>query len=510
MTVEKPADAPPPPQYSPKRWATLAVTLFAVFMDMVDNTVLNVALPAVQRDLEATSAQLEWSVAGYTLAFAAAMITGARLGDQLGRRRIYLIGLAGFVVTSALAGAAVNMEMLIASRVLQGAAAAMMVPQVLAMLQVDFPKSERPQAMSMYGMSLALGGIGGPLLGGVLLQADLFGLGWRPLFFINVPVGLIALGAAYRLTRESRADSRETFDVRGTLLATIALVSLLYPLIQGRELGWPWWTFALMVACPVLLWLFARYERRVADRGESPIIDPDLLRHRSSLGGLLVAVLFFCGMAYQVVMTVHLQTAEGYSPLRTAVALATFTVGVGIGSAFAPKLMPLGRRVVLMGCAVIAVGMSIVAWTVNRYAGGLEWWHLVPGMVISGIGLAMVAGTLLTIVLAKMPRSASGAASSLINTSIQLGAATGVAIVGTVYFTLLEDRHSPVDSAVTGLLTVVGLYVLAGLLALVLPPGRVDVSDVEPDDEDENTPGDRGSAPGATVAVGTTTAQGAP
>ncbi|MGW9249941.1 MFS transporter [Streptomyces badius] len=509
MTVEKLADAPPPPQYSPKRWATLAVTLFAVFMDMVDNTVLNVALPAVQRDLDATSAQLEWSVAGYTLAFAAAMITGARLGDQLGRRRIYLIGLGGFVVTSALAGAAVNMEMLIASRVLQGAAAAMMVPQVLAMLQVDFPKSERPQAMSMYGMSLALGGIGGPLLGGVLLQADLFGLGWRPLFFINVPVGLIALVAAYYLTRESRADSRETFDVRGTLLATIALVSLLYPLIQGRELGWPWWTFALMVACPVLLWLFARYERRVADRGESPIIDPDLLRHRSSLGGLLVAVLFFCGMAYQVVMTVHLQTAEGYSPLRTAVALATFTVGVGIGSAFAPKLMPLGRRVVLMGCAVIAVGMSIVAWTVNRYSGGLEWWHLVPGMVISGIGLAMVAGTLLTIVLAKMPRSASGAASSLINTSIQLGAATGVAIVGTVYFTLLEDRHSPVDSAVTGLLTVVGLYVLAGLLALVLPPGRVDVNEVEPD-EDEGTPADDGPAPGATVAVGTTTAQGAP
>ncbi|MEU8674460.1 MFS transporter [Streptomyces sp. NPDC048560] len=509
MTVEKLADPTPPPQYSPKRWATLAVTLFAVFMDMVDNTVLNVALPAVQRDLDASSSQLEWSVAGYTLAFAAAMITGARLGDQLGRRRIYLIGLGAFVVTSALAGAAVNVEMLIASRILQGAAAALMVPQVLAMLQVDFPKSERPQAMSMYGMSLALGGIGGPLLGGVLLQADLFDLSWRPLFFINVPVGLIALAAAAYLTRESRADSRESFDIRGTLLATVALVSLLYPLIQGRELGWPWWTFALMIACPVLLWLFARYERRVADRGESPIIDPDLLRHRSSLGGLLVAVLFFCGMAYQVVLTVHLQTAEGYSPLRTAVALATFTVGVGIGSAFAPQLMPLGRRVVLMGCTVIAVGMGIVAWTVNRYSGSLEWWHMVPGMVISGIGLAMVAGTLLTIVLAKMPRSASGAASSLINTAIQLGAATGVAIVGTVYFTLLEDRHSPVDSAVTGLLTVVGLYVMAGLLAFVLPPGRVDVSELE-DDEDP-AEGAEGSEPlsGVTTAAGSKAPSGA-
>ncbi|MFE5245075.1 MULTISPECIES: MFS transporter [unclassified Streptomyces] len=505
MTVEHLAVSPPPPQYSPKRWATLAVTLFAVFMDMVDNTVLNVALPAVQRDLDASSSQLEWSVAGYTLAFAAAMITGARLGDQLGRRRIYLIGLGAFVATSALAGAAVNAEMLIIARVLQGVAAALMVPQVLAMLQVDFPKSERPKAMSLYGMSLAVGGIGGPLLGGILLQADLFDLGWRPVFYINVPVGLIALAAAAYLTRESRADTRESFDIRGTLLATAGLVSLLYPLVQGRELGWPWWTFALMVACPVLLWLFAVYERRVAARGESPIIDPDLLRHRSSVGGLLVAVLFFCGMAYQVVLTVHLQTAEGYSPLRTAVALATFTVGVGIGSAVAPQLMPLGRKVVLLGCAVIAVGMGVVTWTVDHWSGSLEWWHLVPGMVISGVGLAMVAGTLLTIVLAKMPKSSSGAASSLVNTAIQVGAATGVAIVGTVYFTLLEDHHSPVDSAVTGLLTVVGLYVLAGLLAFVLPPGRVDMSELESDEDDEDGDagdGDAGDRPGAAVPTG--------
>ncbi|MEV0929292.1 MFS transporter [Streptomyces phaeochromogenes] len=499
MTVEEQADTAPPAQYSPKRWATLAVTLFAVFMDMVDNTVLNVALPAVQQDLDASSAQLEWSVAGYTLAFAAAMITGARLGDQLGRRRIYLIGLGAFVVTSALAGAAVNPEMLIASRILQGGAAALMVPQVLAMLQVDFPKSERPKAMSMYGMSLAVGGIGGPLLGGVLLEADLFGLGWRPVFYVNVPVGLAALVAAAILTRESRVETRESFDIRGTLIATVGLISLLFPLVQGRELDWPWWTFALMIACPVILWLFVRYEHRVIARGESPIIDPALLHHRSSLGGLLVAILFFCGMAYQLVLTVHLQTGEGYSPIRTAVALVTFTVGVGIGSAVAPQLMPLGRRVVLLGCAVMAVGMGVITWTVDHWSGSLEWWHLAPGMIVSGIGLAMVAGTLLTIVLAQMPKSASGAASSLINTAIQIGVATGVAIVGTVYFTLLEDRHTPTDSAVVGLLTVVGLYTLAGLLALVLPPGRVDVSDVD-SDADTDADSDHHHA---TAAVGT-------
>lgn len=177
----------------------------------------------------------------------------------------------------------------------------------------------------------------------------------------------------------------------------------------------------------------------------------------------------------------------------------TFTVGVGIGSAVAPQLMPLGRRVVLLGCAVMAVGMGVITWTVDHWSGSLEWWHLAPGMIVSGIGLAMVAGTLLTIVLAQMPKSASGAASSLINTAIQIGVATGVAIVGTVYFTLLEDRHTPTDSAVVGLLTVVGLYTLAGLLALVLPPGRVDVSDVD-SDADTDADSDHHHA---TAAVGT-------
>ncbi|RKN10561.1 MFS transporter [Streptomyces radicis] len=482
MTAGQRAEGTDLAEYSPRRWVTLAVTLFAVLMDMVDNTVLNVALPAVQEDLDASSAQLEWSVAGYTLAFAAAMITGARLGDQFGRRRIYLIGLGGFVVTSALAGASADAETLIASRVLQGIAAALMVPQVLAMLQVDFPRSERPKAMSLYGMSLAVGGIGGPLLGGVLLEADLFGLGWRPIFFVNIPIGIAALIAAAILTRESRAERRETFDVTGTLIATAGLLALLFPLVQGRELDWPWWTFALMAACPAILWAFHRHERRVAAAGRSPLIDPALLRHRGAVGGLLVAVLFFCGMAYQVVLTVHLQVGEGYSPLRTALALATFTVGVGIGSGFAPRLMPLGRRVVLMGSAVIATGMAVTTFTVDRYAGSLEWWHLVPGMVISGVGLAMVAGTLLNIVLATMPKSASGAASSLVNTAIQVGVATGVAVVATVYFSLLEGGETPSDSAVGGLLTVVGLQVLAGACALVLPPGRVSLTDDAPAD----------------------------
>ncbi|MGW1996588.1 MFS transporter [Embleya sp. NPDC001921] len=460
------------PRYSPRRWAALTVTLAAVLMDMIDATVLNVALPSLREDLGASSAQVEWAIAGYTLAFAAAMITGGRLGDRYGRRRVYLAGLGGFVVASALAASATGPQMLIATRVLQGGAAALMVPQVLAMLQVEFPKSEHAKAMSMYGMCFALGGLGGPLLGGVLLDADLFGLGWRPIFLVNIPIGIAAFVGAVVLTRESSSEQALSADVRGTVIATAGLLALLYPLVEGRPLGWPLWIVATTAACPLLLWLFVRHERALGRRGGSPLVDPALFRHRSVIGGLSVAVLFFCGTAYTLVLTVHLQTAAGYSPLRTALSMIPFTVGVGIGSGFAPRLMPLGRRVVILGALVMAAGMTLIVLCVDRYGTGIAPWHLIPGLVVAGLGMAMVAGTLLTIVLAKVPEAEAGAASSLINTAIQVGVAAGVALIGTVYFGRLDGGHDAVDSAVIGMGVVIALYLLAAILALVLPPGR--------------------------------------
>ncbi|MFF7146182.1 MFS transporter [Streptomyces nodosus] len=483
----------PEPRYSPKRWLALAVTLLAVLMDMVDATVINVALPSLREDLHASSTQLEWSVAGYTLAFAAGMIAGGRLGDRYGRRLIFMVGLAAFTVTSALAGLANGPDMLIATRVLQGASAALMVPQVLAMVQVEFPKAEQPKAMSMYGMTFALGGLGGPLLGGVLLDADLFGEGWRPIFYVNVPIGLLGLLGAWLLARESRREDAPGADLTGTLIVTAGLVALLYPLVEGRTLDWPWWTVVLMLLCPVILFLFHRYEQGVVRRGRAPLIDPDLFRFRGAVGGLLVAVVFFGGTAYTLVLTVHLQTGIGYSPLHTALSMIPFTVGVGAGSGFAPQLMVLGRRLVAAGSFVMAVGMTVVLLTIDRYGSGLHSWQLIPGLVISGFGMAMVAGTLVNIVLAKVPREHSGPASSLVNTTIQVGVAAGVALIGTVYFGQLEDGHSPVRSAEVGLWVVVGLYVLSAAVAFVLPAGRV-----EPIDEtaEEATAGVRVDAAG--------------
>ncbi|MDX6354800.1 MAG: hypothetical protein QOF98_1703 [Streptomyces sp.] len=465
------------PSYSPKRWFALAVTLLAVLMDMVDSTVINVALPSLREDLHASSTQLEWSVAGYTLAFASGMITSGRLGDRYGRRRIFVLGLTLFTIMSALAGMANGPEMLIATRVLQGASASLMVPQVLAMVQVEFPKVEQPKAMAMYGMTFALGGLGGPLLGGVLLDADLFGLDWRPIFYVNVPIGIAGLIGAFLLTRESYSEDAPSADLPGTLIVTGGLVALLYPLVEGRTLDWPWWTIALMVACPVLLFLFYRYEQGMVRRSQAPLIDPELFQFRGAVGGLLVAVVFFAGTAYTLILTVHLQTGLGFSPLHTALSMIPFTVGVGAGSGLAPQLMVLGRKLVIIGSLIMAAGMGVVLATVDRYGTGMNSWQLIPGLLIAGFGMAMVAGTLVNIVLAKVPPRHSGAASSLVNTAIQVGVAAGVALIGTVYFGQLDHGHSAVHSAELGIWVVIGLYVLSAVAALVLPSGRVETTD---------------------------------
>ncbi|PWI17113.1 MFS transporter [Streptomyces sp. Act143] len=468
--------APPAPDmttYNPRRWAAFVVTLSAAFMDLVDTTVINVALPSLRRDLDASSTQLEWAVAGYVMAFAAGMITAGRLGDRFGRLRVFQGGLAAFVVTSALTGLAVNAEMLVAARVAQGASAAMMVPQVLAMLRVEFPPEEQHKAATLFGLNFSVGGVAGPLIGGVILDADLFGLDWRPIFFINVPIGIAALIGTFVLCRDSRAQHAATTDVRGLAIATCAVLALLYPLVEGRTMGWPWWTWALMAACPVLLWLFGRYEKTVVRRGHAPLIDPGLLRERAPMGGLSVAVLFFAGTGYTLVITVHLQSGLGYSPLHTALTMVPFAVGVGLFSPFAPKIRPYGRPVAVVGSLLAAIGMAGNLLAVRSAGEDLHSWQLVPGMLVTGLGVSMTSGVLIATVLAKTPGRLAGSAAALVNTAIQIGVAVGIAVVGTVFFGSLDDDGKAVDAAAAGLLTVVVLYLLASPAALILPPGRL-------------------------------------
>ena len=459
---------------NPRRWAALAVALLATFMDILDTTVVLVALPSIQCGLQVGASTLQWTVAAYTLAFALLLITGGRLGDSYGRKRVFLVGLAGFTVASVLTGTAQSAGMLVVSRALQGAMAALMVPQVLSFVQVEFPAAERARAFAVFGMTFALGGVSGPLLGGLLTQADLFGLGWRPIFLINLPVGVLALAGAAALLRESRAARPPRLDPVGAVLVSAGLLALLYPLVQGHDLGWPSWTFALMAASVPVLALFAAWERRKTRRDGSPLVELGLFRHRGVVGGLLIALLFFAGAGYSFVVTLYLQDGLGFDPLGAALAFLPFSLGVVAGSGAAMRLVPrLGRRIVTGGGLVMALGVALLIAAVHRYGDGLHGWQLAPGMLVAGLGMAMVSTTLVTIVLARVPGRDAGSASGVVNTTLQVGLAAGVAVVGTLFFTLLDGGADIAAATQRSLWLEIGLFLASALLSFLLPAGPV-------------------------------------
>jgi EmrB/QacA subfamily drug resistance transporter len=481
---------PTAPAYNPRRWLALLVTLAAAFMDLVDVTVVLVALPSIERTLGAGEAALQWTMAGYTLTFALLLVTGGRLGDIAGRKRVFTTGLAGFTLASLLAGVAPSAGMLLGARVLQGGMAALMVPQVLSFIQVEFPPSERARAISVYGMTFALGGVSGPLLGGLLLHADLFGWAWRPIFLINLPIGIAALAGATRLLRESKSAHAPRVDPGGAVLVTLGLLALLYPLVQGHELNWPAWTFASMAASVPLLALFLIHQRRKAARGGSPLLDPVLFRHRGALGGLLVALVFFSGNGFNFVLTLLLQDGLRYSALATALTFLPFPLGVMMGSGAAMQLVPrLGRKLVIAGGPVMALGVLLMITAVARYGDALQGWQLAPGQLVAGLGMALVASTLVNVVLARVPATQAGAASGLVNTSIQIGIAAGIALIGTILFSLLSGGDTFVTAATRSLWVSAGLFVGSAALSFLLPPGRVQAGqhDTQPAAEPEPT-----------------------
>ncbi|MFC5004201.1 MFS transporter [Dactylosporangium cerinum] len=463
---------------NPRRWPALAVMLIAAYMDLLDTTIVTVALPSIQRDLGASDAALQWIAAGYTLAFALALITGGRLGDMYGRKRLFLIGVAGFTVASALSGLASGPGMLIAARIGQGAAAAIMIPQLLTVVQVGFREDERPKAFGLYGMVLALGGVSGPLLGGYLTEADLFGWEWRTIFLINIPVGVIAFAGSALLMTESRAQQRLRLDPAGMLLVTIALLALVYPLIQGRELGWPTWTFVAMGAAVPILAIFWAHERRRSRVDGSALIDPALFHERSVIAGLLVAFVFFASTSYFFVLTLHLQVGLHFSALETGLSFLPFAGGVIIGSGAAGQIVPrIGRAVVTVGALVEAASIITMIVVVSRYGDALSAWQLAPGLVGAGLGLALVSATLVTITLSGVPGNHAGSASGLVNTTLQLGSAVGIAVIGVIFFAALPTGHplQPgdfVEASRQSLHLAAGLAALACPLSLLLPATR--------------------------------------
>ena len=459
-------EAPPDGTADPRRWLTLVILLLAAFMNLLDVSIVNIAIPSIQRNLHASYADVQWALAAYTLAYAVVLITGGRLGDAYGRKRLFLIGVTGFTIMSALCGAAQSPGQLIACRVIQGAMGAIMIPQVLSVIQVIFPAAERIKALAAFGVTAGLGTVSGPLLGGLLTQHNLFGLDWRPIFLINVPVGILAIAASAVLVRESRAPRRPHLDPGGVLLITAALLLLLYPLVQGRQLGWPAWTFVAMAASVPAAGLFVWYERAKDRRDGSPLVQLSLFGQRAFSIGIAIAITFFLGVtSFALILTLFLQVGLGFTPLHAGLTFLPFSGGVLVASAAAARLTPrFGRGVTMTGALVMTAGMAGLIATVAHYGAAVTTGELVPGLIVAGLGMGSVLAPLADILLAGVDRQHAGSASGLFNTSIQLGASIGVALIGVIFFGLLGSQSGPAAAAAAPQLR-------AGLAAAAIPAG---------------------------------------
>jgi EmrB/QacA subfamily drug resistance transporter len=463
--------APAAPAATTNRWLILAVILAAECMDLLDGTIVNVASPSVRNALHTSLTELQWIVGGYALTFAVGLVVGGRLGDLYGRRRLFLVGIAGFTLSSVLCGIAGSAGELIAFRLLQGAFAAIMIPQGFGIVRASFPKEEIAKAFGMFGPVIGGAAVLGPILGGALVDGDLFGLGWRAIFLVNAPVGILAFIAAMRLLPESRLPDAPRLDVTGAILVTGACALLILPLIQGREAGWPAWTFVSMAASIVVFVAFALHEARRERTGRSPLIETSVLRTRAYSVGLLVALVFFGGMiGLMLTMSLYLQIGEGFSAIHAGLTFTPWAVGTAIGAgigagALGPKI---GRPVLHGGLVVMAVGVAATLLVVHGSGGGVSSWALAGPQLVAGAGMGAVLAPLFGFVLAGVRDHEVGSASGVLNAVQQLSAALGIAAIGTIFFSV-ATRHGLVSAFETALWIELGLLVVSGLLVFALP-----------------------------------------
>jgi len=426
---------------APRRWWPLAILMIGTFMFVLDFFIVNVALPTIQQNLGASPSAIEWIVAGYAISTAVLLVTGGRLGDQFGRRRMFAIGLIGFVLTSAACALAPDPGTLVAARVLQGVGAALMAPNILSILGVIYTGPDRVRAISVYGMVMGLAATSGQLIGGVLIRTDLAGLGWRAIFWINVPLGVAALVASPRLIPESRAARGSRFDLTGVVLITATLVALVLPLVDGRQEGWPAWSWITLAASVPLAALFVWHQRRVADRGGSPLLNPQVFASWPLRAGLITQTAFWCQQAASyLVLGLYLQQGRGLSPLAAGGVFTFLAAGYLITSFQAPALtIRFGRNVIAAGAVLAAIGDAAL-YLVTGHGGSVAW--TVPGLILLGAGQGLCITPLTTTVLSHTDPATAGAVSGALSTAQQVGNSIGVAVTGVLFFGALAHGYS--------------------------------------------------------------------
>ncbi|MFJ9456575.1 MFS transporter [Kitasatospora sp. NPDC101447] len=475
LDARRPAMAPPaaapttaappdPPTAAPNTPATpprglLPVVLTATFMTALDVFVVNVALPSLQADLGAGPAAVQWVMAGFSLALAAGLVTAGRLGDRYGRRRVFGLGLALFTLASAGCGFAPTAAALVGARVVQGLSAALMGPQVLAILRTAFSGAAQARAFARYGLTMGVGAVFGQLIGGLLIRADLFGLGWRSCFLINLPIGLVALAMVRRSLPESRAPQRPGLDPVGVLLVSTAMTALVLPLIQGPQLGWPLWTVLCLGASLVLLAAFAVHQHRATPRdttattattanaatattagtdtgNTTPLVDTRLFHSRAFSAGVLAQLAFWLGQgSFFLVLALHLQFGRGLDALGAGLVFTAIGLGYLITSNTTHRVTARlgGRRTITVGGLLMTAGLGLLALAVYGVADGTVWW-LAPGLFVDGLGMGLVIAPVTAVVLEGVEPRLAGSAAGVVSTVQQVGGALGIALIGLVYY----------------------------------------------------------------------------
>ena len=459
------------------RWLAFAAAVAAAVMDLLDSTIAQVAAPAIQRDLGGSYAVIEWITAAYTLAMAVGLLTGGRLGDLFGRKRMLLIGMAGFVAASAACAAAVTPGQLIAARAVQGAAGAVMLPQVFGLIRDLFSGAEIGKAFAVFSPVMGLSAMLGPVASGGLISADILGTGWRMIFLVNLPVGALALLAGARLLPAAPAaqDTRARLDLPGAALAGTAMFLVVFPLVQGRALGWPMWLVAMLAAAVPVLAGFAWYQVRRQRAGATPLIEPGIFARRGYAPGVAFSVAFVGSMGGIVlVFNVFLQAGLGFSPWHSALTTAPWAAGAFVGSAAGGMSMArLGRRVLHAGLVVEAAGLLALGEVLHQAVASVTTLDLLAPMVVGGIGMGMVFVPLFDIVMAGVEPTEMGSASGVLQAVNSLSMALGVAGLGAVFFGLLNATAGHpggfVSAAQWTLLATVGLLACAFALGFGLP-----------------------------------------
>lgn len=451
----------------PRRWRILGVSLVVGFMSLLDVSIVNVAIPSMREGLHTSAGTVQWVVSGYALAFGLTLVAGGRLGDAYGRRRMMLIGLAGFTAASAAVGFAPNAALVVVARLLQGAFAGLLTPQNSGLIQQLFRGRERAKAFGLFGFTVSTASAAGPVLGGVIIALAGEDDGWRWLFWINVPIGLVAALAVLRMVPKRRPDPEPAdhrIDVPGALLLGLAVLCLLYPVVSiegGHRLP-----LVLLAGVPLFGWAFVRWERRTTRRGHPPLLDLRLLRTLPGyLSGLAIGALYFTGFTgLLLVLSIHLQEALGLSPLQAGLAIMPFAVGSAVSAPLAGRFVSdTGRRLTVAALAVMAGGVVLVA----LLAPGREpiWPWLLPTLLLAGLGGGAVVSPNITLTLAEVPPRMGGAAGGALQTGQRIGASIGAALLVTVY-QVTADTASTDAGLRAALLTGAALVLLALAMAV--------------------------------------------